>query len=308
MRDQGIHYNVPAAEYFADCAPQPSLTQSVAKVLLDKSPLHAWYAHPRLNPDWRSDDNTKYDIGNIAHKLMLGRGRDLKILPFDDWRTKDAKKQREDATAAGRLAVLAKHETRAAHMVKAAREQLALRGLDRFFRDGHGEVVTVWSEPGVLDHDDIWCRQMIDWLSPDACEIVDYKTTDFSVAPHGIDHLMFNGGWSIQHAMAERGLDVIQPANAGRRKFYNVVQETEIPYALSVVELTRGPLTMGHKMLDRAVEIWGECMRNGGWPGYPLDIVQPQWPGWAEAQWLGREIEHDQSRQREPMLTDLRGG
>lgn len=305
----GIHYDVPPADYFADCAPMPSLTQSIAKVLIEKSPLHAWYQHPRLNPDFKRTEETQFDIGNIAHSLMLGRGKDIEVIEFDDWRKADAKKAREKAAEQGKLAVLGKHYQRADRMVVAAVEQLKLRGLSRFFRDGHGEVVTVWNEPGVLDEDDIYLRQMIDWLSPDGLEFIDYKSTEMSVAPHSIDRMMFNAGWSIQAAMAERGLDAIQPGNAGRRKFYFVVQEAFVPYALTVVELTRGPMTMGHKQLDRAVEIWGQCMRNGVWPGYPLDIVTPEWPGWAEQQWLNREV-HDAARTRVPtaMLTDLAGG
>jgi hypothetical protein len=84
----------------------------VAKILLDRSPLHAWHAHPRLNPDYRHDDDTKFDVGNIAHKLMLGRGKDIVVLEFDDWRTKAAKDAREAAAAAGKLAVLGKHFAR----------------------------------------------------------------------------------------------------------------------------------------------------------------------------------------------------
>jgi hypothetical protein len=109
--------------------PAPSLTQSVAKILLEKSPLHAWHAHPRLNPDYQHDDATKFDIGNIAHKMLLGRGKEIVVLEdFDDWRTKAAKEAREEAAAAGKLAVLGKHAARADRMVNAAREQLELRG------------------------------------------------------------------------------------------------------------------------------------------------------------------------------------
>lgn len=303
MLKQGIHYDVPPADYFADPAPEPSLTQSIAKVLIDRSPLHAWYAHPRLNPDFRPDDQTKFDIGNIAHSLMVGRGKSIEVIEFDDWRTKAAKEAREKAAAEGKLAVLGKHFAKASRMVAAAREQLALRGLDHFSRDGNGEVVTVWSEPGILDNTDIWMRQMVDWLSSDRREFIDFKTTDMSVAPHGIDRLMFNAGWSIQAAMAERGLDAIDPNNAGRRKFYFVAQETEIPYALTVVQLTRGPLTMGHKQLDHAVKMWSECITRGVWPGYALDIVTPEWPGWAEQSWLNREI-NEAARERMPKTMD----
>lgn len=306
--EPGIHFDVAPADYFADPAPQPSLTQSIAKVLIDESPLHAWYQHPRLNPDFRRTEETKFDIGNIAHSIMLGRGKDVVVLDgFDDWRKKAAQEAREEALATGKLAVLGKHYARASKMVTAAREQLALRGLEWMFRDGWGEVVTVWREPYMEVRDDmpdIYLRQMLDWVTPAYLDVIDYKSTDFSVAPHGIDRMMFNAGWSIQAAMAERGLDALDPANAGRRKFFFVVQETTVPYQLTVVQLTRGPMTMGHKQLDRAVEIWRECMARGIWPGYPLDIVTPEWPGWAEQQWLTREIT-DASRARVPVPSDI---
>lgn len=287
------------ADYRKDPCPAPSLTQSLAKILIEKSPLHCWCACPSLNPDYQHDDDKKFDVGNIAHSIMIGRGKDIAVLDYDDWRTKDARKDREMYAATGKLAVLRKHYNRAIRMVEAAREQLALRGLDRFFRVGNGEVVTIWQEG------EIWLRQMSDWLSPDLCEWVDFKTTDFCVAPHGIDRMMFNAGWSIQAAMGERGLDVLDSQNAGRRKFFFVVQEAEHPYQLTVVQLTRGPMTMGAKQLDHAVEIWRQCMRSNRWPGYPLDIVTPEWPGWAEQQWLTREVEYDQRKQREPIPSDL---
>jgi hypothetical protein len=105
------------------------------------SPLHAWHAHPRLNPDYRHDDDTKFDVGNIAHKLMLGRGKDIVVLDFDDWRTKAAKERARRRR--GRQARRARQARAAAdRMVKAAREQLDARGLGHLFGDqGDGEVV-----------------------------------------------------------------------------------------------------------------------------------------------------------------------
>src|SRR5262245_44641936 len=111
----GIYFDFPTAAYFADPCPAPSLTQSIAKILLERSPLHAWHAHPRLNPDYKPDDDTKFDIGNVAHKLMIGRGKDIEQLPekYEDWRTKDAKQWREAAASQGKLAVLGHQYQRA---------------------------------------------------------------------------------------------------------------------------------------------------------------------------------------------------
>jgi hypothetical protein len=288
----GIHLGVPTADYFADPAPQPSLTQSLAKIILERSPLHAWYAHPRLNPDFRPDHDTKYDVGNIAHMLMIGRGKELVVLDaFEDWRTKDAKARREEAAKEGKLAVLGKHFALADKMIREARAQLDLRGERDLFRNGDGEVVTIWQEGP------IWLRQMIDWLTPDRLTVADYKTTDMSVAPHNLGRMMSNAGWHIQAAMAKRGLDVIQGEHL--RRYVFVVQETEVPYALSVVELSDDVMTMGHKMLDAAVSVWRKCITRDRWPGYPLDVCTPEFPGWAEQQWLDREI-HEAAQNRIP--------
>ena len=70
----GLYLDVPVDDYFADPLPAPSLTQSIAKIILDHSPLHAWHAHPRLNPNFVRDDPTKFDIG-IGRRFFASNGR-----------------------------------------------------------------------------------------------------------------------------------------------------------------------------------------------------------------------------------------
>jgi hypothetical protein len=278
----GIYTDISANDYHADPCPAPSLTQSVAKILLAQSPLHAWHAHPRLNPDYRHDDDTKFDVGNIAHKMLLGRGKEILVVDFNDWRTNAAKEARQKAADAGKLAVLGKHVARADAMARAAREQLELRGLGNLFSPlGDSEAVVAWQEGPV------WLRQMVDWLSDDRVIFADYKTTDESAAPAALARKMVNDGWHIQAAMGERGLTALsfEPA-----RFFFVVQEASVPYALNVVDVAGDALVMGRKMLDAAVSTWQRCVRADRWPGYPLDIVTPEFPGWAEQQWLDREI------------------
>lgn len=281
-----LYLDMSSADYFADPCPVPSLSQSVAKVLLAESPLHAWHAHPRLNPDFRPDDPTKFDVGNVAHTLLIGRGKDIAVLDFDDWRTKDAKIARESAAGHGKLAVLGKHFSKAERMVKAAREQLELRGLGHLFRDGNGEVCAAWREGN------LWFRQLIDWLSPDRMIFADYKTTQESAAPHALGRKMAADGWPVQAAMGERGLDALLPETAGRRRYLFIVQEDWQPYALNVVEISEGVLSLGRKRLQIAVDIWQRCIEADRWPGYPLEILRPQMPGWAETEWTAREVDH----------------
>ena len=285
--DAGLYTDLSTADYFADPAPTASLTQSLVKTILNQSPLHAWYAHPRLNPDFVRDEDTAYDVPNIAHRLILGRGRELVVLDqFNDWRTNAAKEARAEALAEGKLAVLGKHYATAERMVRAADEALAIRGLKEMFHVEHGdaEVCAVWQEGKT------WCRQLIDWLSHDQLIFADYKTTLESAAPHTLARKMVNDGWHIQAAMAERALAKLDVRNVGRRRYYFVVQEAFVPYALSVVELPETALTMGRKQLDAGIKLWTRCLFTDHWPGYPLQTIVPDFPEWAEAQWLDREV------------------
>lgn len=296
----GLYTDISANDYHRDPCAAPSLTQSVAKILLEKSPLHAWHAHPRLNPDYQHDNATKFDIGNVAHKMLLGRGKEIVVLEdFDDWRTKEAKLRRGAAEAEGRLAVLGKHAARADRMVSAAREQLRMRGLEHLFgAGGNSEVVVAWKEG------ETWLRQMVDWLGDDRLIFADYKTTDESAAPAALARKMVSDGWHIQAAMGERGLRRAELVALDELpRFLFVVQEATVPYALSVVEVAGDPLVMGRKMLDAAVDTWKRCMRADRFPGYPLDITTPEFPGWAEQQWLDREIK-DAARARVPSASD----
>ena len=196
-------------------------------------------------------------------------------------------------------------------MVDAARTQLALRGLDDLFVEGDGEVVLAWEEEvtdedGVVDT--IWLRQMIDWLTPDRMTFCDFKTTEQSASPVKLDAKMWNDGWHIQAAMAERGLDAMDPTSHGRRDYLFVVQEAAPPYLLTVARICEAPLTIARKQLQWAVDRWTECQANNVYPGYPLETVEPAMPGWAEQQWLSREIDEEDARRRGTPSDILMGG
>jgi hypothetical protein len=303
----GIYTDMSAGAYFADPCPAPSLTQSICKVLLDRSPAHARLAHPRLNPDWRDDDDG-YDralaVGNAAHRIVLGRGKEVVIIEANDFRTNEAKSARAAAVAKGKVAILAKHHKAVTELAAELRRQLDGMGLDRAFREGCGdaEVVIAWNEGG------IWFRSMLDWIDRSAPIYLDLKTSGLSAAPHAVPSTMANAGWAIQAAFQERGLDIVDPANAGRRRFLFAMAENEPPYALTVNELSEAVMTIGRKQVDYAVRIWRECLETNHWPTYPPFIHMPEYPGYAEAKWLDREIAEFARRQAVKMVTDLAGG
>jgi hypothetical protein len=288
----GIFRGFPEADYFADPCPLPSLTQSIAKVLIDQSALHARAEHPRFADLDEDEPDEKYvkaqAIGNAAHATLIGRGKTLAVGNYDNWMGKEAKAFKAEALAAGKTPILAKHANTALLMVAAAKRQLstiaaAEPAIMGAFTDGDGEVMVA------CEIDGIWLRSLIDWMVNPRL-LVDFKTTAMSVAPHVIPNLMADAGWPIQAAMQERILDVLDPEGAGRRKFFFVAQENYKPYALTVHRLPEGTLTMGRKMVAKAEMMWREAMLIGRWDGYAPVVHAPEYPGFKEAQWLNREI------------------
>lgn len=296
----GIFRDFDVSAYHADPCPWPSFSQSIGKVLLDHSPLHAATEHPRLKQREQENEEAgaeKYDkaraIGDAAHKLMIGRGKTLAVGDFDSWRTDAGKKFRANAERDGQTPILAKHMATATRIVVEARTLLSKHEERDCFQNGSGEVVLAWQENG------LWFRCLVDWLRNDRLTADDYKTTGMSVAEHVLGMRAVDGGWDIQAAMIERGLDVLDPENAGRRRIRFVAQEQEPPFALNVMRMTEHWLTMGRKKLQHAIDIWSACMASGKWPGYAPYTVTPEYPGYREAQWLDREIKHE-ARQRLP--------
>lgn len=277
--EPGIHRECDVAAYHLDPCPAPSLTQSIAKILLQRSPLHAWAAHPKLNPDHQPDNDTKYDLGNVAHALLLGRGKAITVVDAPDWRTKAAKEQRGAIEASGGVAVLPKTWNHAHAMVAVARAQLADVGLE-WDNAADSEVALVWCED-IRDGNRksrVWFRTLIDRLT--STEVCDYKTTDGIASPRLLESKMVQDGWDIQAAMHARGLAHLDPQTVRGQPTY-IVQETSKPYAVCVARLATSAVQMGAVKLERAAEMWAHCLRRSLWPGYgegaPVLLGYPDW-------------------------------
>jgi hypothetical protein len=305
ITEPGIYTDISSADYFADPCPTPSLTQSIAKLLLDQSPAHARLEHPRLALIAEDDEVAeKYvvaeAIGNAAHRLLTGRGREIVVGDFDNFKSGDARKFRDDPAHVGKIIILTKHMARAYRVTEEARAQLDQAGghWREAFKFGHGEVVVAWQEHGM------WFRTLIDWMGS-LVFLYDLKTTGMALSPYMVGRYAADHGWDIQVAMHERGLDAVDPTNAGRRRFFFPAIENEPPYALLPIELTEPWLTMGRKKLAMAVDIWRRSITTDTWPRYTTETITPEYPSFKETQWLTREVEESERRSRSPMVTEF---
>src|SRR6266545_1839137 len=117
---------ISANEYHLDQIgnDQPSLSAGIASILINASPKHAWTAHPKLNPDYQPREDKKFDIGTVAHALLLQGANACEVVYADDWRTKDAKEARDAIRASGRIPLLGDQWEGVKEMVDAGRSQL----------------------------------------------------------------------------------------------------------------------------------------------------------------------------------------
>lgn len=102
----GIIDGLPIADYIRDPAtPGPSLSASLAHVLLTKSPRHCFELHPRLSPAWEPDESDAGQIiGTVTHALLLEDDRSrVVIVEADDWKKKENYTKKAEALAAGDL-------------------------------------------------------------------------------------------------------------------------------------------------------------------------------------------------------------
>lgn len=281
---QGIHTSLTDVEYHADPCPQPSFTQSLAKVLLNASPRHAWVAHPRLNPDFKPENARHFDVGSIVHRLLLGVGRDIHVLNFENYRSKEAQLQRARARGEGALPALQHEFDNAMIMRDQAVAAMRKAGIDWKPETTPGvytEAAFIWQE------DKTWLRTKVDRLQRDTS--IDFKTTSGAGDPETTARRMLSDGWHIQAAMHERAYKALLPERAHRTVYLFVQQEVEPPFAVGIYQLPESVIDMGRHDLAMALAMWRDCIRDDEWPSYNGDqICILNAPGWGIAQWQAR--------------------
>ncbi len=281
----GVHA-VRAFDYHQDeIADTPSLSSSIAHLLIHATPRHAWTAHPRLNPDWQPDERNVFDRGDAAHQVILeGDWSNIATVDAKDWRTKDAANQRDLARERGQTPLLAHQVECVRDMVNAVRDQLAHHdATPPLFTAGKPEQTIVWEEPG-----GVVCRARVDWLRDDLAAVDDLKTTAKSAHPDAYSRALFGVGGDVQVAFYLRGIHALTGAVPAWRW---VVVENTPPYALSVISPGPDVLELGRRKVDRAIALWRECLERDEWPAYPTRVTYANVPAYEEARWLEREAE-----------------
>lgn len=313
------------AEYLADPAPEPSLSSSIAKIMLDRSPAHARLAHPRLGGQ-RSESTPEQDMGTLVHRLVLGKGADVHPVPAGDWRTKAAREERAAARSAGKIAVLSSQYQEAVVAARAIVEHLSWQGVSL---DGDSEVGILWQEevavprlveavrhnpvlhaaavavtgmePTWTESPAIWCRTMLDHVTfRDGMLNVNDLKTIYSAHPDDCTRSALKFGYDIQQAAYTRAAELAWPEYAGRVVFSFLFCEVDPPYSVTVAQLDATMRERGRRRWNEAVETWSRCLHTDTWPSYTREPVTLQSPGWL----LQRESEAAAARGEDLVIYD----
>ena len=260
-------YEISESDYHADPCPEPSLSSSVAKVLIDRSPLHAMLRHPRLNADYvEGEPSAAMRIGKAAHGAFLEGNTDkIDVVDVEKWNTNDSKAARDASLAAGNTPLNMPEYEKFLPIYEALKRQVELPL-------GKPEQTVIWQDEG------IWCRARVDWFPTGAYPtFYDLKCTDLPATPEGWGR---NQIWeyAMQWGLYGRGMSALTRTSTLGMSF--VVQEMKPPYECSIFELDDQGKDYAEQLADAAINLWADCLKRNHWPGYPKGPTVIETPAW----------------------------
>lgn len=285
ITEPGI-YDLAADVYHSDPCPVPSLSRSIAHKLIRQTPLHAHYEHPRLGGNGGIIPTRAMDDGSAVHSMLLGKGADLVPLaavygtkhelagkPVRDFKTKAAEDERDAIRRAGGIPIIAHRVPMLENTVRTVFDQMHTHpDCVDFFGPGRSEAVVIWREG------DLWFRIMVDRLPEDPhAPPYDLKTTELSAAPGGWERRL-QSEYAFQDAFYRRGLKAVRGIYPEAMRF--VVPELKPPHAMAVMCAAPSLQAIAEAEVDRAIRIWGHCMKTSQWPGYPPFTAHVEAPNW----------------------------
>lgn len=281
-------YRMTREAYHADMAPTPSLSSSLAKVIVNRSAAHAIARSPRFSgrpvtPSYPMDQ------GSAVHAFLAGDDAAVEIVPFHDWKSTDAKRLRSLAWRNGRTPILKPDVERLRHCAEAARPVLI--ELVGPVAQWVSEAALFWQGAGGG-----WRRGALDLLRADMRAWADVKTTDHDASPRSAGRALYDFDAHIQEGHYNEGLDALDPSGVGRRAVWFVTVERDDPFGVSVHQTDATARSDGAEMArfageewDRAVAAFTRADDPQRPPGYEIGPHVAEYPTWKAAAWFDRK-------------------
>lgn len=208
------------------------LSPSIAKILLDKSPKHAWQAHRLLGGESKKPSAAQVK-GHAIDKLAFQVGTEP--VKFD---YKLSEKVYDEAQ------IVAGH----------IKDALLVRGIF-----GHPQYRLEWTSNGVD------CSGVVDLWDSVSWKFYELKTTH-DLSDYNITKQIELYRYNLQMAAYSQGLYKINPTSVAPEGIF-IFAETAAPYDVRFVKMSQRMLDDGRDDWDRAGTIWADCIAKNEWPG-----------------------------------------
>ena len=288
MTEPKILYDLPEDAYHADPCDTPSLSASLAHLIVSASPLHAWTASRKLNPAYESADTPAFNIGRAFHSLILDDEHRVHVREdngdWNDWRSKAAREWRDRLVADGGIAVTqAEFDILKAMRPKVLRAETHLPG--PHLSTLPTEVSLIWEANGVTN------RARVDAIDTENRIAVDLKTTAGLAEPSRWVAASMDHGLDLRAAHYLDGLNRCWPRpldndSVPEWRYIFLVVEKSPPHACSLVELDERTIAMGLSKLMCARRSWGDCLKLDDWPAWSKAVQEVSAPEWRVSQWI----------------------
>lgn len=276
-------YQLTDEAYLADPVTEPSLNNSVAKVLIGQSPRHAWFAHPRLGaaPDLDGASSSEaQDVGHVAHQMFLHGESSVRVINVTDFRSNKAKELRDRAIAEGVIPLKMERYDAVRRVVEALERFRQRTGA---FTAGKPEQTLIWREggDGGAGH---WGRAKVDWLPDEpSAWLWDLKTTSGLAQKRVWSRVAFDMAYDMQASYYPRGAEWVRGEPPEGMRF--AVIETKPPYGIRVYQLSPAAIEVADAQVRAAIDLWARCRESGEWPGYSDDVEYLDPPYWKLTEW-----------------------
>jgi hypothetical protein len=221
------------------------------------------------------------DFGTLGHLLLLGKGGNVDIGDFDDWRTKAAQAFRDESKLCGRTPVLKKTYEEGLVLKEGALREFRRLGVLEDFEKASKEHTFIWRD------DASYLRCMIDAAHIDKgaaiATVMDLKITH-DASPEACIRRIGEMGYDLQAHFQMEAVKSVGKENGlhveGRTKHLFLFIEDEFPHMVCPIELSAECLHNGRQKFNMALHRWKDCMATGSWPGYSAGVVVAEAMPW----------------------------
>ena len=252
---------------------RPYLTPSIARILHERTPLHAKLECPYYVRE-REPETTKMTEGAVVDALVFGTQPDVVVLDFDSFRTKEAKEARD--------ALL---EARQPYLLREAYERCA-EAADRLTRGAveADPMIEVALRNGVIRQRRFWEELVPSAANADtffrlplSCEPdIDLPQYDAVLDLKRTAAIPTEGGWRRQVSRMNYHLQVAATLEAtGRSHFAWLVVEANEPHCAVVHWASDEFIEVAKRDWRAAKETWARCVETGNFPGYEGGTIDP---------------------------------